>query len=311
MSASWKQLPFQIFLLLVSCCRHTNTKTPPDPTPATLVPTSPLPTDVRSVVLKGESHTERVELLSPVDLALECTWTGGLSKPPNITGFWRKDGDEIENGRLAVQLVDEMYHLKHVFRIVSEENLGSYSCAFGNEARVDFILTAPQIGEVRDKPMVSYVGDSVVVACKMGETKPKPVSWNWYKANGTDREQISVAAEPRRYEFKNKEAAAKLVVHNLTEADSGLYYCEAVYAIGTTTSHVELRVITLWEPLKPFVAILVEVIILVAAILLFERSQSKKKCKGGNGANEDQTNTLTQGENSTAEESSSARHRKV
>uniref|UniRef100_A0A8D3A798 Embigin n=1 Tax=Scophthalmus maximus TaxID=52904 RepID=A0A8D3A798_SCOMX len=248
----------------------------------------------------GPHACDTVELLSPVDLALECTWTGGLSKPPNITGFWRKDGDEIENGRLAVQLVDEMYHLKHVFRIVSEENLGSYSCAFGNEARVDFILTAPQIGEVRDKPMVSYVGDSVVVAltCFLHHYPETMLT-----------EQISVAAEPRRYEFKNKEAAAKLVVHNLTEADSGLYYCEAVYAIGTTTSHVELRVITLWEPLKPFVAILVEVIILVAAILLFERSQSKKKCTGGNETR--QHTRMTQGENSTAEESSSARHRKV
>lgn len=46
---------------------------------------------------------------------------------------------------------------------------------------------APQIGEVRDKPIVSYVGDSVVIACKMEETKPKPSTWNWYKANGTDK----------------------------------------------------------------------------------------------------------------------------
>ena len=41
--------------------------------------------------------------------------------------------------------------------------------------------------EVRDKPIVSYVGDSVVIICKMEETKPKPITWNWYKANGTDK----------------------------------------------------------------------------------------------------------------------------
>lgn len=46
---------------------------------------------------------------------------------------------------------------------------------------------APQIGEVRDKPIVSYVGDSAVIACKMEEKKPKPNTWNWYKANGTDK----------------------------------------------------------------------------------------------------------------------------
>lgn len=46
---------------------------------------------------------------------------------------------------------------------------------------------APQVGEVRDKPIVSYVGDSVVITCKMEEPKPKPSTWNWYKANGTDK----------------------------------------------------------------------------------------------------------------------------
>lgn len=32
------------------------------------------------------------------------------------------------------------------------------------------------------------------------------------------------------------------MVHNLTEADSGLYYCNAIYSIGTTMGHVELKV---------------------------------------------------------------------
>lgn len=42
-----------------------------------------------------------------------------------------------------------------------------------------------------------------------------------------------------------------------------------------------MKVITLWEPLKPFLVILVEVLVLVAAILLYERSQSKKYCATG------------------------------
>lgn len=145
--------------------------------------------------------------------------------------------------------------------------------------------------EVRDKPIVSYVGDSVVIVCKMEETKPKPSTWNWYKANGTDKvgkiiraflcvvlseiyvaeivkantwwkiqyiysvntfmtsldwylfqEQIFTAAEPLRYEIKNDERKTKLVVYNLTEADGGLYYCGAVYAINTTMGLVELKV---------------------------------------------------------------------
>ncbi|KAM9360927.1 embigin [Symphorus nematophorus] len=308
MSASWKQLFFQNLLLLISC-RHINTKTT-GPTASPLVPISPLPTDERSVVFKGESHTEKVELLNPVSLTLKCTWAGNQNKLPNMTGFWRQDGNEIENSQVTVQLENEQYNLKRVFNIVSEEKLGNYSCVFGSEAKIDFVLAAPHMDEVRDKPIVSYVGDSVVITCKMEEHKPKPSTWNWYKANGTDKEQIFPASEPHRYEIRNEEKKTKLLVHNLTEADSGLYYCGAVYAISTTMGHVELRVINFHEPLKPFIAIMVEVIILVAAILLYEKSQSKKNYTAGNETN-DQTDTLTQGENNGSEGSSSMRQRKV
>ncbi|XP_040897769.1 embigin isoform X2 [Toxotes jaculatrix] len=307
MSASWMQLFFQIFLLLVSC-RHINTKTP-GPTPTPLAPVSPLTTEVRSAVFKGESQTEKIELTNPVSLTLECTWAGNLNKPPNITGYWNKDGDEIENSHVTVQVENGQYNLKREFRIVNKENLGNYSCMFGNEAQIDFILTAPQIGEVRDKPVVSYTGDFTVILCKMEETKPKPLNWNWYRGNNT--EKISINAQPERYEIKNEGWTTKLKIYNLSDADSGLYYCEAAYAISTTMSPVKLKVITFWEPLKPFIAILIEVIVLVAAILLYERSQSKKNSVAETGTNADHTNTLTQGENSGSEGSSSMRQRKV
>ncbi|XP_068594831.1 embigin [Brachionichthys hirsutus] len=306
MLTSWKL--FRLHVLLFIFCRHVNTETP-DPTPPPLVPISPLPIDARSVVLKGESHTEVVELLSPVNLTLECTWTGNQNKGPNITGFWRKDGHEIGNSHVTVELEAEQYNLRRVFHIISEENLGNYSCIFGREAKIDFVLSGPQIGEVRDKPIVSYVGDSVVFICKMDKTKPKPTAWDWYKANGTDREQIVAAEEPHRYEIKNKEGKTQLRMHNLTEADSGLYFCGAVYPISTTVGQMELQVITLYEPLKPFIAIMAEVTILVVAILLCEKCHPRKKETAGDGIN-DQTNMQTQTENNGSE-TSSMRQRKV
>ncbi|XP_041854356.1 embigin [Melanotaenia boesemani] len=309
MAASWKQLLFQILQILISC-RHINTKTP-GPTPLPLVPITPLLTDIRSAVLKGESLSEKIELLDPVNLTLECTWTGNQNKPPNITGYWSKDGWEIPDSRVIVVLENEQYNLKRVFSIISEENLGTYSCMFGNEAKIDFIITAPQISEVRDKPIVSYVGDSVVMTCKMEESKPKPPTWNWYKHNGTDKEQILAAAAPQRYEIINNDWKTKLEVKNLSEADSGTYYCGAVYNISISMSHVELRVISFLEPLKPFLSILVEVVILVTAILLYERSRSKKNNTEENGTNTNQINTQPQGEDNGPEESSSMRQRKV
>ncbi|XP_042344120.1 embigin [Plectropomus leopardus] len=308
MSASWKQLFLQILLLLVSC-RHINTKTP-GPTHSPLAPVSSLQTVHRSFAVKGENQTEKIELLDPVSLALSCIWTGNEIKLPNITGSWRKDGDEVENSRFTVQLENEQYNLTHVFSIVSEKDLGNYSCVFGNEAKIEFILAAPKISEVRGKPVVGYFGDFTVMTCKMEETKPKPKTWTWFKANGTDKEQIFATAEPDRYEIKNKVWETRLVVRNLTKTDGGVYYCGAVYTISTSMSHVELKVINFYEPLKPFIAIVIEVIVLVAAILLYERSQAKKNHTAENGTTE-QTNTLTQGENNGPEEGSSMRQRKV
>lgn len=43
-----------------------------------------------------------------------------------------------------------------------------------------------------------------------------------------------------------------------------------------------LKVITFHEPLKPFIAIVIEVTVLVAAILLYEKSRSKKTSSAGN-----------------------------
>lgn len=41
------------------------------------------------------------------------------------------------------------------------------------------------------------------------------------------------------------------------------------------------KVITFYEPLKPFMAIVIEVTVLVAAILLYENSRSKKTSSAG------------------------------
>ncbi|CAN9512695.1 unnamed protein product [Ophioblennius macclurei] len=308
MSASWTQLSFQIFLLLVSC-RHINAKTP-GPTPTPMVSAAPLPTDVRSVILKGESHTEKIELLNPVNLSLECTWAGNQKSAQNMMGLWTKDGEELQNGRVILALENEQYNLRRVVSVVNEESLGNYSCVFETEAKIDFILSVPKIGDMRDKPVVSYTGDTAVISCKMEESKPKPNTWNWYKDNGTDKEQIIPAADALHYEIKVDKRKTKLMVHDLSLDDSGLYHCGAVYAIGTAMSHVELKVITIMEPLKPFIAILVEVLVLVAAILLYEKSQSKKNPMTENEPNDDQKDFGPQVEESRPEASDSIRQRK-
>ncbi|KAJ3603482.1 hypothetical protein NHX12_028228 [Muraenolepis orangiensis] len=231
--------------------------------------------DGRSVVFKGESHVEKVQVWKPTHLALECSWTGSLNKRPNITGFWRKDGSELTDSRLAAPLENQQYTLRRTFSIADEESLGNYSCVFDNEAVVDFILAAPRVGEGRDTPIVRYVGHSVVLKCKMEDPKPKPNSWNWYRANKTEKELIDPEATPLRYRIENMEGKTQLTVRNLTEADGGAYFCGAVYDIGVTVSRVDLRVIGFMEPLKPFLVVVAEAVVLVCVVLLYERGKAR------------------------------------
>ncbi|XP_017267665.3 embigin [Kryptolebias marmoratus] len=306
MTSSWKQQLVQVLLVLVSC-GHGDTKTAA-PTPTPLPPVTPLKQDAKSAVLTGKNFTERVELSSPVNMTLSCTWKGDQDKPPNITGHWRKDGQEIQDSRVTVMLEDENYKLIQVFSVVSEKDLGNYSCVFGNEARIDFILEVLQMGEKRDKPVVSYIRDFVVMTCKVEENKPIPTTWNWYTSNGTDKEQINTTAS-KRFKIVSEERETKLKVKDLTLDDAGQYYCGAVYPIGTSVGQVELKVITFMEPLKPFITILIEVVVLVAAILLYERSRAKKDSAEGTQTNAEQ-NTEPQGDDKGAEGNDSVRQRK-
>ncbi|XP_024130550.1 embigin isoform X1 [Oryzias melastigma] len=308
MPASWKLLLMLLLVLTASCGRVHAETLAPSPKPLASVPA--LSADMRKVaVLKSQNSTQNVQLLNPVNLSLECSLTADHNNLPNISAFWSQDGREIPDSRLTVALENQQYHLQRLFYISGEEMLGSYSCVFENGVRADFILATPPFGEVRDKPVVSYVRDFVVLPCKMEEAKPKPLSWRWFRGNKTHKEQIS--EQPERFQIHSEERKSKLKVINLTHEDAGVYYCGAVYAIGTTMNPIELKVITYQEPLKPFIGILIEVVLLVAVIFLCEKRRSKKNTSKGNEENVDQNNIKLQEEEKGAEEGSSMRQRKV
>uniref|UniRef100_A0AAY5F409 Ig-like domain-containing protein n=1 Tax=Electrophorus electricus TaxID=8005 RepID=A0AAY5F409_ELEEL len=151
---------------------------------------------------------------------------------------------------------------------IQVNDLGNYSCIFSyldKQEQVTFLLKVPVMKDKRDKPIVSYVGDSVVLDCKI---KRMPNTWQWYKSNGTEKVKNLVERSKVILLEKN---VTKLTVLNLTEEDAGKYICSAVFEIKSSESHVYLKVLSLIEPLKPFIGITIEVVILVTLILLYER----------------------------------------
>lgn len=266
-------------------------------------------TTLRTIVHKGQSHAtvEVLEILKPQRIELLCNLTDIPSKPSNITGFWRKDGGEIENSQQTIYRHNEHYILKRIFNI-QESDLGNYSCIFGKEEQFTFVLKVPAIKDKRDRPIVSYVGDSVVLECGL---KREPNTWVWYKTNGTDKELINATADPTHYKIHLDKNITKLTLLNLTLEDSGKYTCSAVFDIKPTESHLDLKVLSFTEPLKPFMIIAVEVVILVTLILLYERQSQKRKGSTGTTENGLYEHTPTQEENITEDGGTTTRQRKV
>lgn len=69
----------------------------------------------------------------------------------------------------------------------------------------------------------------------------------------------------------------RLKVKHLLEEDGGSYWCQAAFQLGESEEHIELVVLSFMVPLKPFLIIIAEVILLVAIILLCEVYTQKKK----------------------------------
>ncbi|KTG01628.1 hypothetical protein cypCar_00046156 [Cyprinus carpio] len=82
---------------------------------------------------------------------------------------------------------------------------------------------------------------------------------------------INVTANPLNYKIFIHGNETKLTVLNLTEEDSGKYICSAEFDIKPSESYIELKVLSYIEPLKPFIAIVLEVIVLVTLIFLWEK----------------------------------------
>lgn len=83
-----------------------------------------------------------------------------------------------------------------------------------------------------------------------------------------------------KYEIKAQSAGvSRLEIHKLTMKDQGVYWCEAAFDLEGSKWKFELKVLSIAGPLKPFVAVVAEVAILVTLIALYEVF-SKRKGKG-------------------------------
>ncbi|CAK7303933.1 EMB [Vulpes lagopus] len=216
---------------------------------------------------------KNITLERPSNIELTCQFiTSGNVNSVNVT--WKKGDKQLEN--IHTNAIGNILYTQYMFIITDSKQMGSYSCFLEEEKeqRGTFNFKVPEV-QGKNKPLITYVGDSVVLICKCQHCSS--LNWTWYTNNGSAQVPIDVQMNDK-YEIKGTNAnETKLKIMHLSEDNKGSYWCRAAFPLGESEQRIELVVLSYLVPLKPFLGIAAEVVIVVAVILLYETHTQKKK----------------------------------
>ncbi|XP_029433551.1 LOW QUALITY PROTEIN: embigin [Rhinatrema bivittatum] len=216
----------------------------------------------------------------PTIMELSCELPSDLGSLPAIEVFWTHHDEEINGSRSTFNKTGNPWHTLYRFHINDSSHMGNYCCIFkaDKEVKAIFHLKVPKV-KGADKPMVTYERDTVVMKCD--SSKYDPVEWIWYRMNESGQVAVNESVMPSKYEVTRKRVnETKLHIMDLSADDSGLYRCVAIFKVGQVKSEIQLNVLSYMAPLKPFIAIVRRVVVLVAIILICEMQTTKEAGKG-------------------------------
>ncbi|KAF7250634.1 Embigin, partial [Varanus komodoensis] len=260
------------------------------------------------------STRKNITLVSPTELELLCSLPLRSSmEMEKIEVVWKMGNTTIKEDTINRNETKTKWCTRYTVYVKNKDQMGDYTCIFKTKQEVNatFHLQVPEI-HIKSENIITYVGYSVIMTCFVGNDTVHYNSsfWTWYKINGSEKVAINSSIMPKKYDITPKHGSiSKLKISELSEDDSGFYYCEARYPPGESNGKVSLKVLTYMAPLKPFLAIAAEVIILVAFIFIYEVCSKRKDVHAEPEKEFDQTETL-KSEDSNGVENSTTRHRK-
>lgn len=254
--------------------------------------------------VSGTSMEKNITLDSATGIELSCRLDNKYSHLKSLQVTWKRGNETIRH----INKTENSWSIQ--LWILDNSKLGSYSCTLKGEEEISavFLLRVPKI-EGREKPIISYEGDTAVMICKsFGYT---PIAWTWYMTNGSEQIAINDSLLADKYVVNRISASVThLKILKLTKEDDGVYWCEAAFELGKSKGKLKLKVLSLMVPLKPFLAIVAEVVILVTIVFLYEIYSKKKEKHAEDEKEFDQVEQL-KSEESNGLENSSARHRRI
>ncbi|XP_010122076.1 PREDICTED: embigin, partial [Chlamydotis macqueenii] len=254
--------------------------------------------------VSGISMAKNITLDRAARVELSCRLDKKYSHLKSLQVTWKRGNETIRH----INKTENSWSIQ--LRILDNSKLGSYSCTLKDEEEISamFHLQVPKI-EGKEKPIVSYEGDTAVMICNSPEYTP--IAWTWYVTNGSEQIAINDSLLADKYVIDRISAnVTHLKIQKLTKEDDGVYWCEAAFELGKSKGKLKLKVLSLMVPLKPFLAIVSEVVILVTLVFLYEMYSKKKEKCAEDEREFDQVEQLKL-EESNGLENSSARHRRI
>ncbi|KFP24799.1 Embigin, partial [Colius striatus] len=213
---------------------------------------------------------KNITLSSATRIELSCKLD---KKYPHLRGLqvtWKRGNETIRH----INKTENSWSIQ--LMISDNSQLGNYSCTLKGEEEISavFFLEVPKI-ETKEKLIVSYERDTAIMICKSSYA---PISWTWYMTNGSEQITINDSLLADKYVISGISAnVTQLKITKLTKEDDGVYLCEAAFELGKSKGKLKLKVLSFIVPLKPFLAIVAEVVILVTIIFLYEMYLKKKE----------------------------------
>ncbi|NXP20876.1 EMB protein, partial [Scytalopus superciliaris] len=231
------------------------------------------------ILLPGASGAplERtITLANATTVELSCKLdTNSPLKNPQVT--WKKGNETISH----TSKTENSWSIQ--LEIVDSSKLGSYSCILKGEEEISatFHLQVPDV-EGRGRHVITYERDTAVMLCKSDSA---PMAWTWYMISGSKQIAINASSKGDKYLIVRQSAGVtQLRILKLTKEDAGVYFCQATFELGKVKLEVELKVLSIMAPLKPFLAVVAEVLILLTTIVLYEVYSKRKEKRTGEKA---------------------------
>ncbi|NXT95677.1 EMB protein, partial [Anhinga rufa] len=220
--------------------------------------------------VSGTSMEKNITLDSATRIELSCRLDSKYSHLKSLQVTWKRGNETIRH----INKTENSWSIQLI--ILDNSKLGSYSCTLKGEEEISAMFHLQPKIEGKEKPIVNYEGDTAVMICKSsGYT---PIAWTWYMTNGSEQIAINDSLLADKYAINRMSAnVTHLKILKLAKEDDGVYWCEAAFELGKSKGKLKLKVLSLMVPLKPFLAIVAEVVVLVTVVFLYEMYSKKKE----------------------------------